>query len=115
LRHDANAVENGLRAAGTATVLELVSDDAMMTPVDGVTARQRLHRLLVDAHHDGVLRRVPVEAADPRDLRSEVGIGGMEPVADTVRAPASGAEHASDGTAAHPLAAARVQGVGDRL
>jgi hypothetical protein len=56
-----------------------------------------------------------VEATDSRDLRLEVGIRGMEPVADTVRAPAAGSEHAPDCTAAHPLAAALVQGVCDRL
>src|SRR5258708_5084920 len=103
------------RAGPATTVLELVADDATMTNVDGVTARQRLHRLLVDAYDDRVLGRVPVEAADPRNLRSKVGIRGMKPVADTVWAKATGSEHASDGTAAHPLAAARVQGVRDRL
>jgi hypothetical protein len=92
-----------------------VADDSTMTHVDGVTTRERLHRLLVDAHDDGILGRVPVEAADPSDLRSEIGIGGMEPVTDAVRAPTTGSEYASDGTAAHPLAAAFVQGVRDRL
>jgi hypothetical protein len=70
---------------------------------------------LVDAHDDGVLGRTPVEAADPSDLRSKIGIRGVEPVADTVRAPATGSEYPPDGTAAHPLAAALVQGVCDRL
>ena len=97
------------------TVLELVADDAVMTHVDRMTAGQRLHRLLVDAHDDTVLGRVPVEAADPCDLGSKVGIRGMQPVADTVRAPATGSEYASDSTAAHPLAAGCVQGVRDRL
>ena len=68
-----------------------------------------------DAHDDSVLWRVPVEATDPRDLRSKVGIRGMKPVADTVRAPATRSQHASDRTAAYSLAAACVQGVGDRL
>ena len=103
------------RARPATTVLELVADDAAMTHVDGVTARQRLHRLLVDANDDSVLGRMPVKAANPRDLRSKIGIGGVEPVADTVRAPATGSEYASDGTAAHPLAAACEQGVRDRL
>jgi hypothetical protein len=99
------------RADGT----RLVADDATTTHMDRVTACQRLHWLLVDAHDDSVLGRVPVEAADPRDLRSKVGIRGMEPVANTVRAPATRCQDASDGTAAYPLAAARVQGVRDRL
>jgi len=103
------------RARPTTPILELVADDAMMTDVDGVTARQRLHRLLVDAYDDGVLGRVLVKTADPRNLRSKLRVGRMEPVADAVRAPAAGFEDAPDGTAAHPLATARVQGVGDRL
>jgi hypothetical protein len=103
------------RTRPTTTVLEFVANDASVTHVDGVTARQRLHRLLVDAHNDSVLGRVPVEAADARDLRSKIGIRGMEPVANTVRAPATRTQYPSDGTAAHPLAAARVQGVRDRL
>src|SRR5579864_17764 len=53
------------RAGPAPTVLELVADDATTTHVDRVTARQRLHRLLVDAHDDSVVGRVPVEAADP--------------------------------------------------
>jgi hypothetical protein len=101
------------RACPAPTVLELVADDATMTHVDRVTARQRLHRLLVDAHDDSVLRRVPVKAADPRDLHSKVRIRGMKPVADTVRAPATRSQHASDRTAAYVLAPACVQGVGE--
>jgi hypothetical protein len=46
-----------------------------MTDVGGMTARQCLHGLLIDAHDNGVLGRVPVEAADPRDLRTKVGVG----------------------------------------
>src|SRR5215471_5912676 len=80
-----------------------------------MTARQGLQRFLVDAHDDSIFGRVPVEAADPRDLRSKVGIRGMEPVANTVRAPAVRSQHASDRTAAYSLAGALVQGVGDRL
>ena len=68
-----------------------------------------------DAHDDSVLWRVPVEATDPRDLRSKVGIRGMEPVPNTVRAPATGSQDASHGTAAYPLAAALIQSVRDRL
>jgi len=103
------------RARPATTVLEFVANDASVTHVDGVTARQRLHRLLVDAHDDSVLGRVPVESADSRDLHSKTGIRGMEPVPDTVRPPATGSQYPSDGTAAHPLAAVRVQGVRDRL
>lgn len=103
------------RACPATTVLELVADDAMTTHVDGVTPSQRLHGLLVDAQDDGVLGRAAVEATDPRDLRSEVGIRGMEPVADTVRTPATRSQHASNGTAAYPLAAACMQSVRDRL
>ena len=86
-----------------------------MTHVDGMTARQRLHRLLIDAHDDGVPGRVPVKATDPRDFCSKVGIRGMEPVADAMRAPAPRSQDASDGTAAYALAAALVQGVSDCL
>lgn len=103
------------RARAATAVLELVADDATAARVDGVTARQRLHRLLVDAHDDGVLGRVPVQAADPRDFRSKVGIGGVEPVPDTMRAPATGPEDAPDGTAAHTLAVTLEQGVCDGL
>jgi hypothetical protein len=63
------------RARSATTVLEFVADDATVTRVDRVTARQRLHRLLVDAHDDSVLGRVSVEAADSRDLRSKTGSG----------------------------------------
>ncbi len=109
-------IKGGKQRAGPApTVLELVADDAMTPHVDRVTARQRLHRLLVDAHDDSILGRLPVETADSRDLRSKVGIREMEPVANTVRAPAIRGQDASDGTAAHSLAAARVQGVRHRL
>ena len=69
-------VERSEQRACTATaVLELVPDDATMTHVGGVTARQRLHGLLVDAHDDSILGWLPVEAADPRNLRAKVGIG----------------------------------------
>ena len=39
----------------------------------------------------------------------------MQPVADAVRAPATGSEDASDGAAADPLAVALIEGVRDRL
>jgi hypothetical protein len=82
------------RACPATTVLELVPDDATMTDVDGVTARQRLHRLLVDAHDDGVIGRVLVEATDPLNFRAKVRIRRVKPVADPVRAPAAGFEDA---------------------
>src|SRR5579872_648154 len=103
------------RACPATTVLELVSDDATMTDVDRVTARQRLHRLLVDAHDDGVVGRVSVEAADSLNLRTKIRVRRMEPVPHPMRAPAVGSENASDGGATHPLATAFVQSVRDRL
>jgi hypothetical protein len=86
-----------------------------MTDVDGVAARQRLHRLLVDAHDDGVIGRKSVEAADPLNFRAEFRIRRMKPVPDPMRAPAAGFEDTSDCGAAHPVAAALVQGICDRL
>jgi hypothetical protein len=86
-----------------------------MTDVDGVTARQRLHRLLVDAHDDGVVGRMLVEAADPLHFRAKFRVRRVKPVADPVRAPAAGFEDASDRGATYPLAAALVQDIRNRL
>ena len=76
------------RACPAPTVLELVADDATMTRMGRVTVRQRLHRFLIDAQDDSVFGRTPIEAADPRDFRLKIGIGRMQPVANTVRTPA---------------------------
>jgi hypothetical protein len=103
------------RARPATTVLKLVADDAALTNMNGVTARQRLHRLLVDAYDDGVTGWAPVEAANPCDLLSKVGIRRMEPVADTVRAQATGSEDTTNGTSTHTFPAALVQSVRDRL
>jgi hypothetical protein len=60
------------RARPVTSVLELVADDATMIRVKGVTARQRLHRLFIDAKDDSVLGGVHVETADPSHLRAKV-------------------------------------------
>ena len=103
------------RACPAAAVLELVADDTASPHVDRMTTRQRLHRFLVDAYDDSVLGGMLIEAADPRHLRPKVGIGGVEPVANTVRAPAARLQDSSDRTAAHSRTATLVQGVGHRL
>jgi hypothetical protein len=92
-----------------------MADDAVTPDMCRVTARQRLHRLLIDAHDDGVLGRVPVEATDSCDFSSEVWVRGMEPGPDAMRAQASGAQDASDRAPADALAATRVQSIGDGL
>jgi hypothetical protein len=92
-----------------------MAEAATMTHVERMAACQRLHGLFVDAHDDGVFGRVPVESADSRDFGSKVRIGGVEPVANTVRTQAPRPQNASDSTAADSFTAARVESVGDRL
>jgi hypothetical protein len=102
-------VESSEQVANAAAhVLELVPNAPIAASSIGIAATERLHRLLVNAHHDRISRRRQVKAADSSDLLREIRIWTVQPIPNAVRSQAFAAQDALYAAATDPHACASV-------
>lgn len=111
----ANIERSEKRAGAMSCVLELAANHAAVANMDWMTKRQSLHGFLVDAEHDRVIGRVHIDVADPPDLRSELRVGAMQPLPNTMRPESFGREDALNRASTNDYAALQLQRVRNGL